>query len=672
MNSKTLACIALLALAASLPAVKVKQVEKTSLADFQKGSFVNVSIDSDGRLSLGPKLKSLAGPAEEFYLSAAAAANGDLYLGTGHNAAVYRVDPAGKTEKVFQGEQLDVYALLVAGNGDVIVGTSPNGRVFRVGKDNKASELLHPDEKFIWDLAEDKQGNIICALGNTGAVTSINKAGSAENLLAAEDAHIICLHVTGDNAILAGSGDRGILYEIRNRKVRVLFDSPLEEIKDITSDNEGNVYFAAVKSVPAPQSSKEIEIGTVFPKVDNSEREPIREKSILYRLQADGTVETLWSSTEELVYAVYFDALSRSVVIGTGNSGRVYRVERSGAVAQVCESDSAQVFRITGGAAPGKSYFLVANNTAGITVVEGGLNAGGTYYSDVFDARIQSRFGRLTWNAENGKQSTVSFAVRLGNSDYPDRSWTSWSAPFTDPENSNINTGGYRFLQVKIVLSSANPSETPLLSGYRIHYLTDNLKPDVGPLLVQKPGERKPVADTVPPAKYLHVSWEAADANQDELNFNLFLRKLPGGEWLPLREDVREKWLYLDRELFADGKYLLKVQADDSLDNAPAWAKTAARTSTPFIIDSTAPGLSAFSVEGRSVRFTASDDASAVVLAQYSLDGKEWLPVLPDDLVGDSRIETFRFEPVNPKNARTLFIKVSDEFDNYKVFQKSL
>jgi hypothetical protein len=46
--------------------------------------------------------------------------------------------------------------------------------------------------------------------------------------------------------------------------------------------------------------------------------------------------------------------------------------------------------------------------------------------------------------------------------------------------------------------------------------------------------------------------------------------------------------------------------------------------------------------------------------------------VLPDDRVGDSRVETFRFEPVNPKNARTLFIKLSDEFDNYKVFQKSL
>lgn len=670
MNSKILAGIALLALAPALGAVKVKQVEKSSLADFQKGSFVHVSIDSDGGLSLGPRLKSIPGPAEEFYL-AAAASGGDLYLGTGHNAAVYRVGAAGKIDKIFQGEQLDVYALLVEGDGDVIVGTSPNGRVFRVSGDGKSTELFHPDEKFIWDLAADKQGNIICALGNTGAVYSIARNGAVENLLTAEDAHIISLHVTSDNAILAGSGDRGILYEIKNRKVRVLFDSPLEEIKGITSDDDGNVYFSAVKSVPAPQSGKEFEIGSAFARKSGPDQEPVREKSILYRLRPDGGVESLWSSTDELAYAVHFDGQAKAVVIGTGNAGRVYRVDPSGAYVQVCESDSAQIFRIVGGA-PGNGYYLIANNTAGITLVEGGMNATGTYYSEVFDARSQSRFGRLSWNVEAAAPAAVSFAVRLGNSDYPDRSWTSWSAPFTDPDNSNINTGGYRFLQVKIVLSSTSPSASPLLSGYRIHYLTDNLKPEVGTVRVQRPGDRKPVPETTPPRKYLHVSWEASDPNQDRLNFTLSLRKLPGNEWLPLGKEFREKWLYLDCELFADGKYQLRVQADDGLDNPPAGVRSAVRNSAPFIIDSTAPLLSEFSVAGRSVRFKAEDQASAVALAQYSLDGKEWIPVFPDDRVGDSRVETYRFELSNPKNSRLLLIRLSDEFGNDKVFHKSI
>ena len=669
MNSKVLFLMFALALASGLEAVKVKQIEKTDMVDFQKGSFINVSIDNTGRLFLGPKLKIVPGPAEEFYLAAAAAKNGDLYLGTGHNASVYRIDRNGKTEAVFKGEQLDVYALLVAGNGDVIAGTSPNGRVYRIAKENKASELFNPDEKFIWDLAEDKQGNIICALGNTGAVYSISKAGTVENLFMAEDSHIISLYVTQDNAILAGSGDRGILYEIKNRKIKVLFDSPLEEIKGIAADDEGNVFFAAVKSVPVPPATKEIEIGTVFPKIENPEKETAREKSILYCLQADGAIETVWSSLDEFIYSLYYDPISKAAIIGTGNSGRVYRVDKHGSFSQVCESASAQIFKIT---ANGQGYFLIADNTAGIVQVENSLNASGTYFSEIFDTRGQSRFGHLSWDADPGKQASVSFAVRMGNSDNPDKSWTSWSAPFNDPENSNINAGGYRFLQVKIVLSSANPIETPYLHGYRIQYLASNLKPDIGQIMVQKPSEKKPVADTTPPKKYLHVSWEATDPNQDRLNFNLFLQKLPGSDWVMLGSNVLEKWIYLDSELFADGKYLLKVQADDALDNTPAWIKTASKISTPFVIDSTAPVLSEFNLAGGNVSFTVSDESSALQLVSYSLDGKNWYPVFPEDMVTDSKVEKFKMVPNNPKNSRVLFIKVVDEFDNYKVFQKSI
>jgi hypothetical protein len=669
MNSKAFVFVVALALVAGLEAVNVQQIEKKELADFQKGSFINVSIDNTGRLFLGPKLKTIPGPAEEFYLAATTAKNGDLYLGTGHNASVYRIDRNGKTDMIFKGEQLDVYALLVAGNGDVIAGTSPNGRVYRISKENKVSELFDPDEKFIWDLAEDKQGNIICALGNTGAVYSISKVGTAENLLMAEDSHIISLHVTQDNAILAGSGDRGILYEIKDRKVKVLFDSPLEEIKGIATDNEGNVFFAAVKSVPVSQATKEFEIGTVFPKDEKSEKEKIKEKSILYCLQADGTVETIWSSQEEFIYSLYFDPTAKAVIIGTGNSGRVYRVDKQGDFSQVCETNSAQIFKIT---ANDKGYFLIANNTAGIIQVENSLNASGTYFSEVFDARIPSRFGRLTWNADPGKQAAVSFAVRMGNSDNPDKSWTSWSAPFNDPENSNINTSGYRFLQVKIVLSSANPTQTPYLQGYRIHYLVNNLKPEIGQIMVQKPSEKKPDADTTPPRKYLHVSWEADDPNQDRLTFKLFLKKLPDSAWVSLGNDVKEKWLYLDSELFADGKYLLKVQADDALDNTPAWIKTASKISFPFVIDSTAPLLSEFNFAGGTVSFTASDESSSLHLVSYSLDGKDWYPVFPEDMVTDSKVEKFKFILNNPKQSLVLFVKVVDEFANYKVFQQSI
>lgn len=669
MNRKALAFLIIVTLGLGLEAVKVKQFEKKEFNDFQKGNFQNVSVDSDGRLFLGPKIKNLPGPAEEFYFSAATAKNGDLYLGTGHNAAVYKINSAGKTEKIFKGEQLDVYALLVTGNGDVIAGTSPNGRVFRITKDNKVSELFNPDEKFIWDLKEDKEGNIICALGNTGAVYSIHKTGEVENIFMAEDSHITSLYIGQDNSILAGSGDRGILYEIKNRKTKALFDSPLEEIKGITVDDEGNIYFAAVRNFLPQKISKEIEIGPLFSKKESEEINQIKEKSILYCLQPDGTVESIWSSTEEFIYALYFDPATQAVIIGTGNAGRVYRVKKNGTFSQVCESDSAQIFKIV---ANGAGYIMVANNTAAITQVENGLNASGTYFSDILDAGIQSRFGRITWNADLPKQSAISFSVRLGNSDNPDKSWTSWSAPFSDPDNSNININGYRFLQTKIVLNSTNPSETPYLNGFRIYYLENNLKPQISQVFIRKTAEKKPLPDTIPPKKYLYVSWLASDPNQDRLNFNLFLQKLPGGDWVQLRDKIQEDWLYLDTELFEDGKYLLKVQADDALDNTPAWIKTATRISSPFIIDSTAPVLTGFVISGSNVSFTVSDESSALALINYSLDGKEWFPVFPEDMVTDSKSEKFNFALTNKLGSHVLFIKAIDEFNNYKVFQKAI
>ncbi len=80
----------------------------------------------------------------------------------------------------------------------------------------------------------------------------------------------------------------------------------------------------------------------------------------------------------------------------------MYRVDKHGDFSQVCESNSAQIFKIT---ANGNGYFLIADNTAGILQVENSLNASGTYFSEIFDARIQSRFGRLTWNADPGPQA---------------------------------------------------------------------------------------------------------------------------------------------------------------------------------------------------------------------------------------------------------------------------
>ena len=156
------------------------------------------------------------------------------------------------------------------------------------------------------------------------------------------------------------------------------------------------------------------------------------------------------------------------------------------------------------------------------------------------------------------------------------------------------------------------------------------------------------------------------------MKYNIYLKKVSDRNWILLKEDITVPRTELDSRLFEDGKYLLKVSVDDSLSNPPAMAKSAELISFPFLIDSTAPEISDFIMQGAHVTFTVNDKTSLVTGAFYSYDGKLWFPVFPIDLVTDSKTESYDFSLTDRKNSMHIFIKVIDEFDNNKVFQKEL
>ena len=143
---------------------------------------------------------------------------------------------------------------------------------------------------------------------------------------------------------------------------------------------------------------------------------------------------------------------------------------------------------------------------------------------------------------------------------------------------------------------------------------------------------------------------------------------------MTLKEDITTPGTTLDTQLFEDGKYLLKVVADDSLANPPSISKSTILISSPFLIDSTAPVVTNYSVQYRRVIFTVSDKTSLVAKVLYSYDGKIWFPVFPVDMIADSKSENYDFNlnDIDASKSKYIFIKVMDEFDNCKVFQKEL
>lgn len=677
-------------LSAALHPVEVKRKEIKDYNTFQKGKIEGAALNHRGELSIGPGIRAVAGPEAEYYLSFAAGSGSDYYIGTGHSARVYKIKsdvaptplPDGGiagVEEIFRGDELDVYALLAARNGAIYAGTSPDGKLYKItvsGDKKEFKEFYDSEEKFIWDIKEDNAGNIILATGVSGAVFRVDSQGNSVSILASEDIHIVSLCIARSGAILAGSGDRGVLYKIDNTKIKVLYDSPLEEIRGICEDKEGNIFFSATRNVRKDLlKGAALEAISDKKKKDSDAATAIPEKSILHIRRPDGVVEKLWSSYTEYIYSIAYDEKTDTVLVSTGDSGRVHRINKDGDFSLVYESDAAQVFKLTpvaGGVA------MITNNNASVAVIENTVNTKGVYLSEPFDLGHQSRLGKAYWDATASGAADVSLMVRAGNSGMPDDTWSKWSAPFNGG-SAEMNIQDVRYFQVKINLNATNPANPPVFKNFRAYYLQSNLKPQIREITVTR-GEKTTGTDAGEPGKQseepkkldnlLQITWKADDYNRDKLKYSVFLKKTADKVWIPVKKDFTEAALQLDARLYQDGAYQLKVEADDALANPPGQAKSHSLLSSVFLVDSTAPVLEGLTVQARKLSFSVTDQTSVVSAVTYSYDGKLWYPVFPADGIADSGSEKYEFTLSDaPAGQRMVFIRATDEFDNGRVYQ---
>ena len=141
------AVVAAVALAAlSVQASSSKFFQAATQADFLKGEVTNLSIDSQGRLMLGPATELVYETSAPFLWALAAGPDGSLFVGTGNEGRVFRVDPQGRGSLFFDAPELEVHALAPAPDGGLYVATSPDGRIYRVDRNGKDSVFFDPDD----------------------------------------------------------------------------------------------------------------------------------------------------------------------------------------------------------------------------------------------------------------------------------------------------------------------------------------------------------------------------------------------------------------------------------------------------------------------------------------------------------------------------------------------
>jgi hypothetical protein len=583
--------------------------------DFLHGRMSGLSITRDGRLIAGPKVDTIFSSDQAQIWSVASAPDGSLYLGTGNRGRLLKLDSAGNGTVVWSSDQPETFAVAVDRAGVVYAGTSPDGKVYRI-ENGHATEYFSPGERYIWALAFAPDGSLYVATGQQGKIYRVTAAGRGEVYYETGQAHVTALAFDREGRLLAGSEPNGILYRISGTPARgfVLYDANLPEIRSIIATPDGSIYAAALggsvaKRTSAASSSSSSSTPTVTapstsitvtdaqaglapaPKPDPTKvaagASPITapatavevsgvERSALYKIFPDNTVETLWSSKDENIYDVVADAAGTLTFL-TDAQGRVYRLDsrpdRNREATLITQTNEADATRLT--ASP-RGLLIAAGNVGKMLRLDQSATAAGWFESSIHDSGTVARWGRLSWVGGKG----VLFKTRAGNSARPDATWSDWSEPIADPAKSLITSPNARFIQWR-----ADFTGTAELDSVTIAYLPQNTAPSIRSITVSalaaQAGAAKnassstssafsiTVTDTGdatsavgtqaqtlsrPAGQQLQVSWQADDPDGDKLSYNLYFRGEDEREWKLLRADISENTYLLDGDVLADGR----------------------------------------------------------------------------------------------------------------------
>src|SRR4030095_1411675 len=130
-----------------------------------------------------------------------------------------------------------------------------------------------------------------------------------------------------------------------------------------------------------------------------------------------------------------------------------------------------------------------------------------------------------------------------------------------------------------------------------------------------------------------------------------------------LRRDLRAAFYAFDATSLPDGEYVFRVTASDAEAN-PADAKTTIRESVPVRVDNTPPVIRQTSTAPGVFQFEATDSASPLTEAEYSVDAKKWTRVEPKDGLSDSLQESYSIRLPADARGGYLLVRVTDASRN--------
>lgn len=659
-----------------------------SRADVLRGDARGVSIDQDGTISLAPKLTEVYKTGQSYIWASAIDAAGNVFLGTGGDGKVFKVDAAGNGTLFTDFAEINVSAIVVGKGGELFAGTSPDGKVYKIDASGKAEVYFDAKEKYIWSLAVLADGSLAVGTGDGGKIYKVKTANATPEsslLFDTSETHIISLAADKAGNLYAGTDSSGIVMKFgADGKPFGLLDSPLREIHAIDVGTDGSVYVLALgesasakpaepAATPAIAESKTVSVDKPNPATPEpapkSKYDLSAAKSAVYRIMPDGGTDILWASPTVVGFSLYAHQTGRGVLLGTSDKGRIYNIGNDGRETLVLQTDASQISTIRSAG----TGLIATSSNQGSLFRFGGDSAEGTYESAVLDAKGSATWGRIWWRSSGG----VTIQTRTGNTEKADETWSAWSTSLADPKGGQIASPKAKYLQWRAVLKATAAS----LSEVNVAFIARNIAPEVLSIQVlptnvglaaNPPQQIDPNIElsgldpvvfgmpnaAIPPRRLYQrgatsLQWTAEDRNGDKLIYDVYYKEVGDTAYKLLRGDLNDAFLAIDGQSLADGRYIFRIVAKDSPSNPLTLALVGEKTTEPIDIDNTAPTVTALGTpqivgEKARVAFDAIEASSYLTRAEYSVNGGEWQPVYADDGISDGLRERYTIEIATP------------------------
>jgi sugar lactone lactonase YvrE len=693
-------------------------------SDFEKGVIKNLSLRSDGLLTLAPHSNELFDSGSAYLWSLAQDSKGNLYAGGGTTAKLYRIGTDAKSKMVADLGGVEIHALAVDSKDRVYIATSPDGKIYRMAPNAKPEVFYDPKAKYIWGMVFDSHGDLFIATGEQGEIHRVAPDGKGKVFFKTDETHVRSMAIDTHDNLIVGTDPGGLVLRVSPAGDGfVLYQMGKREVTAVAVARDGAIYASAVGSrsqapaappSPAPTVPATVTVNAPggaapaqgapaaprpAPSAPPAAGAAITGGSEVYRIDPNGDPRRVLTHSQDVVYAIAFDRDGR-VLLGTGNKGNVYRIESPTLYTLLLTVPAAQITAFQSGR-DGRLY-AATGNVGKVYEIGPGLAPQGTVESDVFDAGMYTQWGRLSYEAKmNG--AGISVESRTGNLDQPQKNWSAWSAPITAPQGGRIGSPAARFIQWRATLNAASGGGSPELESVSVAYLPKNVEPRIDEVEIT-PANYKfpaPVAGlvsgpaqslTLPPLGrrtntptfsidsggsspsmsyskgYIGARWLASDPNGDSLLYTVEIRGVNETEWKPLKDKIAEKYFSFDTTAFPDGEYRLRVTASDAPGNPPAEALTAHAESEPFLIDNTPPkitGLTAARSGGKvQVKWHAADALNNIAKAEYSVDGGDWTVVSPVTRLSDSPALDYDLNLSAAPGEHVIAVRVYDDYDN--------